>query len=90
VASIFPLPPPIGVGVGVGVSVIVGVGVIVDVEVEVGAIVVVGVEVNSGPNNCPGPQAAVEVIIMRIPVKSSTESGHAVQWRREATLVREL
>ena len=27
---------------------------------------------------------------VRIPVKSSTESGHAVQWRREATLVREL
>ena len=27
---------------------------------------------------------------MRIPVYSSTESGHAVQWRREATLVREL
>lgn len=27
---------------------------------------------------------------LRIPVKSSTESGHAVQWRREATLVREL
>jgi membrane protease YdiL (CAAX protease family) len=27
---------------------------------------------------------------VRIPVKSSTESGHAVQWRREATLVRGL
>jgi hypothetical protein len=27
---------------------------------------------------------------LRIPVKSSTESSHAVQWRREATLVREL
>ena len=27
---------------------------------------------------------------VHIPVKSSTESGHAVQWRREATLVREL
>ena len=29
-------------------------------------------------------------IQLRIPVKSSTESGHAVQWWREATLVREL
>ena len=29
-------------------------------------------------------------IRVRIPVMSSTESGHAVQWRREATLVREL
>jgi len=27
---------------------------------------------------------------LRIPVMSSTESGHAVQWWREATLVREL
>jgi hypothetical protein len=27
---------------------------------------------------------------LRIPVKSSTESGHAVQWGREATLVRAL
>ena len=27
---------------------------------------------------------------LRIPVKSSTESSHAVQWWREATLVREL
>jgi len=36
------------------------------------------------------PDASVRVFLMRIPVKSSTESGHAVQWRREATLVREL
>ena len=30
------------------------------------------------------------VVLVRISVMSSTESGHAVQWRREATLVREL
>jgi hypothetical protein len=30
------------------------------------------------------------ILNIRIPVKLSTESGHAVQWRREATLVREL
>jgi len=32
----------------------------------------------------------IMTIWLRIPVKSSTESGHAVQWRMEATLVREL
>jgi len=38
----------------------------------------------NNPNRKPIPD------VLRIPVNSSTESGHAVQWRREATLVREL
>jgi len=31
-----------------------------------------------------------DISLLRIPVMSSTDSGHAVQWWREATLVREL
>jgi len=45
------------------------------------------------PNTAPiviGSMVAHQSPGLRIPVKSSTESGHAVQWRREATLVREL
>jgi hypothetical protein len=32
----------------------------------------------------------LDPVQLRIPVNSSTDSGHAVQWRKGATLVREL